>query len=248
MTTPPISPPAPLLTAGGSPPHTANGHLGRPSAPLAPVTAGLPGWSDRLPQARRQRRPALAAAGALLVLLCGIASVTLASRGQQRLAVLALARDVSAGQVVTAQDLRVAHVSGDGVSALSANGSAALIGQTLTATLPAGTLLNASMLSPISVPAAGMELVAVAVKAGGVPAEAAAGRDVTLIRVAAAGGSAERTAAQVLVARARLVSVRTEPSTGLVVLSVQVPATATVGVTQASASGAVAVALLPVAP
>lgn len=247
MTTP-TSLPAPFPTTGGLPLHTANGHGSRAAAPTTPASAGLPGWSDRLPQGRRQRRPALTVAGALLVLLCGIASVALASGGEHRLAVLALARDVPAGHVLSGEDLRVAHVSGDGVSALSATGRGALIGQTLTASLPVGTLLNASMLSSIPVPAAGLQLVAVAVKPGGVPAEATAGRDVTLIRVSTPGPPGGQPASQVLVARARLVSVRTEPASGLSVLSVQVPTASGVAVAQASASGAVAVALLPVAP
>jgi len=248
MTRPSTTPPARSPFGSGYPPPVPNGHRNRAQAPTFPAPPGARGWGDRLPQARRQRRPAVAVGGALLVLLCGIASVALASRGHQRLAVLALARDVPAGHVLTGQDLRVAHVAGDGVSALSAAGSGALIGQSLTATLPAGTLLNASMLSSAPVPAAGQELVAVAVKAGGVPMEATPGRDVALLRVSPPGASGERTAGQVLVSRARAVSVHVEPASGLIVLSVQVPAAAAVSVTQASTSGAVAVTLLPVAP
>ena len=52
----------------------------------------------------------------------------------------------------------------------------------------------------------------------------------------------------VLVPRARVVSVRTETTNGLVILSVQVPAEAALPVAQASAVGAVAVTLLPVGP
>lgn len=203
---------------------------------------------DRLPRPQRQRRPGLAVAGALLVGLCGVASAGLAAAGHNRIAVLALAHDVRAGQVLTAADLRVAHLSGDNVSAVSADGRAALIGQTLTATLPAGTLLNASMLTPVPLPAAGLQLVAVAVKPGGVPVEATPGRDVALVRVATGTAAVVAGGPSILVAKARVVSVQTEPSTGSVVLSVQVPAAAAAAVAQASAAGTVAVTLLPVAP
>lgn len=202
---------------------------------------------DRLPRARRQRRPALAVGGALLVLLCGVTSAALATAGNDRLEVLALARDVQAGQILAAQDLRVAHLAGSGLSALSAQGAAGIVGQTVTATLPAGTLLNNRMLTQSPLPAGGRQLVAVAVKPGGVPAEAVPGRDVTLVRVITTADPQPGAAPTVLVSRARVVSVRSETTNGLVVLSVQVPDSAAVPVAQASAAGAVAVTLLPVA-
>ena len=214
-----------------------------------PPTAGPPApMSDRLPRARRERRPALAAAGALLVVLCGVGTATLVAAGNDSVPVLALAQDVEAGQVLTADDLRVAELAGSGLSALSADGAGAVVGQMVTATLPAGTLLNDSMLTPTPLPAAGLQLVAVAVKPGGVPAEAVPGRDVTLIRVVTTADPNAGADPAVLVARARVVSVRTETTNGLVILSVQVPAEAAMPVAQASAAGAVAVTLLPVAP
>lgn len=213
------------------------------NAPFPPAAR-----SDQLPHSRRLRRPGLAVAGALLVLLCGVTSFALATAGDDRLPVLALARDVQAGQVLSAADLRVARISGEGVSALAAGGSAAVVGQTMTATLPAGTLLNDSMLSPTPLPAAGLQLVAVAVKAGGAPVEATLGRDVTLVRVETAAAPTGGTGPTVLVARARVVSVQTETTSGLLVLSVQVPAAAAPAVAQANAAGALAVTLLPVAP
>jgi hypothetical protein len=190
----------------------------------------------------------LAVGGALLVLLCGVSGAALATAGDSKLEVLALARDVQAGQVLTADDLRVAELSGSGLSALGADGASAVVGQTVTVTAQAGTLLNPSMLSTAPLPGEGMQLVAVAVKAGGVPGEATPGRDVTLVRVVTAADGRAGTTPTVLVPKARLVSVRTDASTGLTVLSVQVPQTAAVAVAQASASGAVAVTLLPVTP
>ena len=235
MTTPftPAAPP------GVSP----NGHVASSSPPRPPERP--PG--ERLPKLSRPRRPALAAGGALLVLLCGVLSAAVASSADDRVRVLALARDVQAGQVLTSADLKVAQVAGSGVSALGAAGAATVVGETVTASLPAGTLLNEQMLTTAAVPSAGSQLVAVAAKAGAVPEQALPGRDVSLLRVAAASdaGGAQAT---VLVARARLVSIRTDEGSGLQVLSVQVPAQAALAVAQASAAGAIAVTLLSLAP
>lgn len=228
--------PAPTRSVG------ANGYSHPLAAPPPTPSAG-----SRLPTVRRPRRPALAVAGALLVLLCGIASAALASAGNDRLKVLALARDVQAGQVLTSADLRVAELSGSGLQALGAEGKSGVLGHTVTATLPAGTLLNASMLTPAPVPASGQQLVAVAVKPGGVPEQAAPGRDVSLIQVASSSAPTG-SGPSVLVARARLLSIHADAASGLQVLSVQVPQASAVAVAQASAAGAIVVTLLPVAP
>lgn len=216
-------------------------------APIPPPNGSALAGS-RLPRVRRQRRPGLTIAGALLVLVCATASAGVVLAGQDSTPVVALARDVQAGQVLTMGDLTVAELDGSGLSALSADGLSALVGQTATATLTAGTLLNSSMLSTTPLPATGLQLVAVAVKPGGVPVEAVPGRDVMLLRVVTTADPTRAAEPAVLVAKARVVSVATETANGLVVLSVQVPQTAVLAVAQASAAGAVAVTLLPVTP
>jgi hypothetical protein len=236
---------SPDSSPGGARP-SPNGSARRPGPPLPSSWDGAV-LAERLPRGRRPRRPALAAAGVLLIVVCGLVSAALAAATDHRLRVLALARDVQAGQVLTARDVKVAAISGSGLRALGAGGAASLVGQTVTASLPAGTLLNASMVTAGPLPGAGLQLVALAVKPGGVPEQAVPGRDVTLVRVVtpADGKTAQPS---VLVDKARLVSVRTDAASGAVVLSVQVPAAAVVGVAQASATGAVAVTLLPVTP
>lgn len=228
--------PPPLGTSDGFVPRS-----GRLLGPPTPAASGLP-------RVRRQRRPALAAGGALLVVLCGVTSAALALSGDDRVPVLALARPVQAGHVLSAQDLRVAKLAGEGLSALSADGASSVVGQTVTASLPAGTLLNDSMLSRQPLPGDGLQLVAVAVKPGGAPVEAVPGRDVSLVRVVTTADPRGAASAQVLVARARVVSVRTEAANGLLILTVQVPDASAIAVAQASAAGAVAVTLLPVTP
>lgn len=234
----------PSASVGYSP----NGHA-RPSPPPvpSPVTRGLDRSGERLPRVTRPRRPGLAAAGVLLVIVCGATGAAVATAGDNQTRVLALARDVQAGQVLTAEDLRVARISGSGVSALSAAGASSLVGQTVTATLPAGTLLNPSMVSVTPLPASGLVVVALAVKPGGAPAQAVPGRDVSIIRVTTAADPKDSQPV-VLVPKARLVSTRTDSSSGVQILSVQIPSASAVMVAQASAAGAVAVTLLPVTP
>ena len=233
----------PTAAPGGWVPHGAG-----PAAAPQPGAPRPTPTEERVPRARRQRRPALVAGGTLLVLLCGTGSAALLMAGRDTVQVVALARQVQAGQVLTAGDLRVAELGGSGLSAVSADGLAGLVGQTVTVTLPAGTLLNSSMLSSAPLPIAGWQVVAVAVKPGGVPVEAVPGRDVMLLRVVTTADPTRGAEPQVLVAKARVVSVRTETANGLLVLSVQVPQAAGLAVAQASAAGAVAVALLPVTP
>ncbi len=228
---------------------TPGSRNGQPPAASGPGRGG-PGWVDRLPHSARQRRPAMVAGGLLLILLCGTVSAALVTRGDRSVAVLALARDVPAGQQLTAADLRTARLSGSGVSAVSASAATTVIGQSLSATLPAGTLLTSRMLNATSVPPAGQQLVALALKAGLVPAEVTAGRDVSLIAVDSktAAGQTPGAAATVLVPRARVLSVHTDPSSGQVLMSVQVQASMAPAIVQADASGTIAVTLLPVTP
>jgi hypothetical protein len=233
----------PASPVGGAAPGQT-GTTGRVGPPL-PSPLGDAKLGERLPKVRRPRRPALAAAGVVLMVLCGLFSAALAAASDHRVKVLALARDVQAGQALSAQDLKAAEISGSGVRALGAVGASSLVGQTVTASLSAGTLLNPSMLTAAPLPGAGLQLVALAVKPGGVPAEAVPGRNVSIVRVVAAADG-KTTVPAVLVEKALLVSVRTDISSGTVVLSVQVPTAAVVNVAQASAAGAVAVTLLPV--
>src|SRR5436309_4702223 len=99
---------------------TGNGAGTSTAVPPPRSTSPFQQLGERLPRTRRQRRPGMVAAG--VVLIGGFATVAagLAARSDHSVAVLAIARPVGAGQVLTAGDVRVAHISGSGVSALSA--------------------------------------------------------------------------------------------------------------------------------
>ena len=233
---------------------TSNG-FGSTDAATADPVAGLVGGAiripeprlrDRLPRSRRQRRPAIAAFGAMLVVVFATLSAALAVRGDHSVAVLALARDVPAGHVLVPSDLRIAHISGSGVSAVPADSSRFVVGESVTAGLSAGTLLSAGMLTRATTPAAGDQVVAVALKSGAVPAGVTAGRYVELVPVAPSGSRAGSAIAGTT--RGRVIDVSRDASTGSTVLSVEVDGGAATGLAQLAATGGLAVTLLPVAP
>jgi SAF domain len=206
------------------------------------------GSSERLPIAGHQRRPAIAALGVLLVVGFAAVSAALVVRGSHSVPVLALARTVPAGQPLTNEDLRVAEISGSGVSALAASARSVVVGETATSTLTAGTLLNAGMLTRTPAPPAGQQVVALSLKSGAVPAEVAAGRSVSLIRlpVASSTGVKTVTAPAVLVPAARVLNVASDPTDGSVELSVQVSSASAPTVAQLAATGGLSVTLLAV--
>jgi SAF domain len=114
---------------------TAAGHAryrrdGRPAAP-GPRRAG-----------RSRVRPA--AGVLLLVVVCALVVAEGPGRPGNQEPVLALARPVTAGQVITPADLRVVQVSVAGpASVLPASQLAQVAGRTAAAALPAGSLLAA---------------------------------------------------------------------------------------------------------
>lgn len=207
-----------------------------------PRTGGWAELTDRLPKARRQRRPALLVVGVLLVAICGLVSASLVAGSGDTVAVLALTRPVGAGHVLSASDLRVAHVSGSGVAGVPASALPSVVGDTVTSSLPAGTLLVAGMVSRSPVPARGTQVVAVSAKSGAVPSGVAAGRNVSLVWT----GAGKSVGASTLVPSAQVVDVRVDPASGQTLISVVVSDSLAAEVAQASAAGQLAVTLLPV--
>jgi Flp pilus assembly protein CpaB len=179
----------------------------------------------------------LAASGAL--------GGALALQGSHTVAVLTLARPVTAGQALTADDLSIAHLSGSGVHGIAAAYAQELVGETARASLPAGTLLTPQMLSTSSVPAAGQQVVAVALKPGAFPPELLPGGSVSVLQVTAANGAAGG-GPSVLVPSARVLRVEPDTASGVTVVSLVVDGSRALAVAQASAAGEVSLSLLPV--
>ena len=95
----------------------------------------------------RRRRPLRAVVLLVVAFGCAGAFAVLLSQAGDRSPVLAMARTVRAGTVVTAADLTVARVSADStVHPLPASARARVIGRTANYTLVAGTVLTEGQL------------------------------------------------------------------------------------------------------
>jgi hypothetical protein len=135
------------------------------------------------------------AAGALLVLVCAVGAVVAAGRLGGRTSVLALARPVTAGHLLTGGDVRAVQVAADaGLDLLPATAAASVVGRPVAYALPAGSLLTRAALGPAQVPAAGEAVAAVGLRAGQFPPDLQPGARVAVLvsagtdQAAAAGG------------------------------------------------------------
>jgi len=155
----------------------------------APRTNGRADERSRPPMsapAKRSRRQLpLVALGVLLVLGCALAfadaSVHLGTREQ----VLVVAQPVSAGQVLTAGDLRAVRVStGSGLDVVPVDQEGIMLGRRVAVPLVAGSLLTASEVGSTPAVGVGSDVVAVGLKPGAYPPEVAPGDRVQVVPVA----------------------------------------------------------------
>jgi hypothetical protein len=134
---------------------------------------------------RTRRRWSPLVGGLLLVMLCASVFAVVQLSNDDRMQVLAVARPVAAGQVISAEDLRPVLVAADpSVPLVAATSVTSVVGRTASVPLAAGTLLAPSQLGPPSWPAAGQAVVAVLLKPGRAPAGLAAGSRVRIVTVA----------------------------------------------------------------
>ncbi|CAM3756010.1 SAF domain-containing protein [Kibdelosporangium persicum] len=140
--------------------------------------------ASRLRGTKRRRSVPHLLLGALLVLACAAGFLLVSLNSANRRPVLALAKPVVVGQVLTAQDLKQANVAVDSeVAVVDANQAASLVGKTMSVNLPAGALLTRDAVSGAGVPAAGKALAALALKVGQFPPEVAPGNHVSVVFV-----------------------------------------------------------------
>lgn len=119
----------------------------------------------------RRRRPAVLAMAVAMIAAGGLGGAVLYNSSGQRIAVLALARDVPMGQAVTADDLVVAHIAGDpALKPLDARDQAHAIGLRATTDLHRGALLLKSDLTADPTVQPGQVIVGVSAKHGQLPA------------------------------------------------------------------------------
>ncbi|MFE0025492.1 SAF domain-containing protein [Amycolatopsis sp. NPDC059021] len=174
---------------------SARGH--NPTGEPRPVS-----WLDRsgspatsAPRRGRRKRLPHLVAGVLLVVLCVGGAVWWTTSTQDREPMLALAKPVTLGHVLTRADLRSIDVSAaPGAALVPADQAARVVGRPMATSLGPGTLLTLDAVGGAAIPAAGRAVVAVGVKPGQFPPELAAGTPVTVVVTAAATGPASTTA------------------------------------------------------
>lgn len=136
---------------------------------------------SRLRAANRRSIPHLLL-GALLVLACAAGFLVIWLNTGNRQPVLALARAVPVGHVLSAQDLRQVTVAVDpGVSVVEANQAASVVGKTMSTSLPAGSLLTPEAIAASLLPDQGQAIAALALKAGQFPPEISPGSHVLVV-------------------------------------------------------------------
>lgn len=115
----------------------------------------------RLPVARRDRRPALAALAILLILLGALGSALVAFRSGDRISVLVAADDIPVGKTVTASDFVQTSVAADAKYLITADALSAFENSRATVSVPKGTLVNRQMFTNGSQIPDGAQLVGV---------------------------------------------------------------------------------------
>ena len=125
----------------------------------------------RLKPTRANRRPALAAASALIIVVCGVLFASLYASASGKTAVLEVTRTVTAGSKIATSELKSVNIS------LSAQGStiptsaaSSIIGKSASVTIPAGSILNRADVTSSWQPPAGESLVGVGLRQSQQPA------------------------------------------------------------------------------
>lgn len=158
--------------------------------------------------------------------------------------VLVVARPVAAGQVIAAEDLRVANVAlSSGADSVPAGKRNQIVGKPAAVGLLPGGVLSPAQVGAASGLGAGEAIVGVPLKAGQAPSGLRTG---TRVQVVDTGGTAAESAPTVVSARAVVADI--EPSatgSGVTVVSLRVPGADAVAVAAAGAAGRVSLVVLP---
>jgi len=203
----------------------------------------------RLPVARRDRRPALAALAVLLILFGALGSALIAFRSGDRVAVLVAARDNPVGSVIAAADLTTMQVSADAGSVLQDTYEERFIGTRAISTIPEGTLVNPRMFRAGSVVPADAALVGVVVDATRRTADLPAINDVVRVvyvsNAASSGSTQGYGAGQTVVVAARVLGVSGAGGADISNVTLLVRSDMAGKVADLAASGNLALVVLP---
>ncbi|GAB2711561.1 SAF domain-containing protein [Kitasatospora kifunensis] len=136
---------------------------GRRQPAALPITDSAP---------RRSRRPALVAIGVALAAVGGLGSAYFVTAAGHRTDVIAVARDIPAGQVITSADLvRASMVADPALHPVPVSRAHDILGQVAAMDLPAGSMVTDRSVRAGQPLTAGKDTVGVLAKEGQLPAE-----------------------------------------------------------------------------
>ena len=180
------------------------------SPPIVENRGGL-----RLSAGSHQRRPWQIGLGVALVLVCAAVVGALFQSSIQRISVVVAAKSMPAGAVLTPSDLETASIPASShITAMSAVGSSALVGQQLDTPVYAGQVMVKQMLSSAPQLAPGEQVVGMLLKGDQMPSVAlVAGDTVQVIAVPqpGQGSTIGATIGSTLVPSATVFAVRPAP-------------------------------------
>ncbi|MEN8651706.1 SAF domain-containing protein [Streptomyces sp. 21So2-11] len=189
-----------------------------PGRPAVPITTTAP--------VKRERRWSVAALCIVLAVIAGLGAATAVTSAGDRAQVLAIARDVPAGQMLTDGDLTVAEVSADAaLSPVPASDKASVMGKRPAVDLRKGGLLTTSQLAGGTGLGDDKQQVGVQVKRGQAPAGTLAPGDKVLAVTTPAQGeqpSSKEAEAPPSTTDAVVVSVSRPDASGTVVVNLAV--------------------------
>ncbi|MDN5747157.1 MAG: SAF domain-containing protein [Pseudonocardia sp.] len=163
----------------------SRGPRGDAPHPAVPIGDGLgpdPWTSVPRPAAGGRRSVPHLLLGVLLVLACAVGALALTLQLGGSRPVLATARAVTVGQVLTAADLRQVSLPVDSdVRAVDAASVTSLVGRPVAVSLPAGALLTPESFGGADALPPGQAIVAVALDPGRLPREVASGDRVAVV-------------------------------------------------------------------
>lgn len=216
-------------TGGGSTAaRTASSDTGATTAPTPGSPAAVLAESRGTGLRVRPHRPMRALVGAFLVVAAVVAALALYTSLGDKTEVLAVTRNVLAGEQITSADLRVVSISSDDdIPTVSADLRAEIVGQYAKVRLAAGALLVSDSVQPRPLVDPERVLMSVEVPAGQVPVGLREQSRLVLVVIPdpAAGGSASPVLVEATVAAVprNLAEVVNGDGGGVVALSVEVP-------------------------
>lgn len=199
------------------------------------------------PAKRRSRSVPLALVAGACMLVSIVAFVGLQLASTDRKPMLAVARPVEAGAVITDEDLTVAQVADDpSLSPMPLSAKASVVGKTAAVDLRPGTLLVSSALGDSSPVASNEALVGVEVPAAAAPVGALrSGQNVQLVDAPKTGDTTGKAGGVIAQGRIVRVSSGSNTSSSATQLSIVVPSDKAPAVAAASAAQRVAVVVVP---